>query len=255
MVGTVAWSDKKQRELIEDAALIYKIQNAPERKVWVIDTGNMSHERARVAISKFKEDLATKALVWDQEKAWSFTGRNDNMTEHRYQPVVDWMKERVVTPPLGRIDHHTMLDEEGVLHLLDKVIRTRHNMGHTSYPSQNDEECVHTILMNRSCNMIAKQCRKARGNCIIPCSNGIMVTYAADLDNRAWRYDDIPGIYIHWHDMFYTNIQDLSNYFLFWEGNTIDILNLSKEYPRKTNHNITIVQNQYTEQGRGVMKW
>ena len=236
------------------AALIYKIQNAPERKVWHIDTSNMSHERARVAIRKFKEefsnvkrDLAEKALVWCQEKT-----REDNMVEHRYQPVVDWMKKRVVTQPFD-LNHHTMLNEEGVLDLLNKVTRTRHNLDFV--PDREDEVSIHLILMDRSCNIIAKQCRKARGNCIIPCCNGIMVTYAADLDNRVWRYDDIPAIYIKKHDLFYVNIQDLSKYFLFWEGNTIDILNLSKEYPRKASAILTIVQNQYTEQGRGVMRW
>lgn len=230
----------KQHELIEDAAMVYKIQGSPERRVWYVDTGDMTAERSREMMDKLKKDLDTWRLP------------QQDMIEHRYQPVIDWMKERGSERTLY-LDHHTMLDEEGVLHLLDKVTRTRHNLA--SSLDEGDENSIHRILLNRSCNLVAKSSRKGKGNCIIPCNNGVMVTYAADLDNRAWDWNDVPGIYYKKHDLLYVNIADLSNYFLFWKGNTIDILNFTKDFSSHTNCTMSVVQNKFTEQGRGVMKW
>lgn len=50
----------KQRSLLEDAALIHRIQRAPSRRVWHIDVGKMRPDKAEAYIRKFKLDLMQK---------------------------------------------------------------------------------------------------------------------------------------------------------------------------------------------------
>ena len=43
----------KQKELLEDAILIYRVQRAPERRVFYIDVGNMPTHKARAALRAY----------------------------------------------------------------------------------------------------------------------------------------------------------------------------------------------------------
>lgn len=52
----------KQRELIEDAAIIHRVQRAPTRRVWYIDVGKMRPDRATWVINNFKNELNQKRI-------------------------------------------------------------------------------------------------------------------------------------------------------------------------------------------------
>ena len=48
----------KQKELLEDAIIIYRVQRAPERRIFYIDVGTMPPERAKRHIEAIKNDIA-----------------------------------------------------------------------------------------------------------------------------------------------------------------------------------------------------
>lgn len=52
----------KQRELLEDATLIHRVQRAPTRNVWYIDTGKMRPDRASWVVHNFKNELNQKRI-------------------------------------------------------------------------------------------------------------------------------------------------------------------------------------------------
>lgn len=52
----------KQRELLEDAAIIHRVQRAPSRTVWYIDTGKMRSDRSTWAVNNFKNELNQKRV-------------------------------------------------------------------------------------------------------------------------------------------------------------------------------------------------
>jgi len=52
----------KQRELLEDAAIIHRTQRAPSRTVWYIDTGKMRPDRASWVVNNFKNELNQKRV-------------------------------------------------------------------------------------------------------------------------------------------------------------------------------------------------
>lgn len=51
-----------QRQLLEDAALIHRVQRAPTRRVWYIDCGKMRPDRANWTIQNFKNELNQKRV-------------------------------------------------------------------------------------------------------------------------------------------------------------------------------------------------
>lgn len=52
----------KQRDLLENAALIHRIQRAPSRRVWYVDVGKMRPDKARAFMNKFKNELIQKRI-------------------------------------------------------------------------------------------------------------------------------------------------------------------------------------------------
>jgi hypothetical protein len=52
----------KQKVLLEDASVIYRIQRAPERRVFYLDTGNMNAARQKTFIETFKNELRQKNI-------------------------------------------------------------------------------------------------------------------------------------------------------------------------------------------------
>jgi hypothetical protein len=52
----------KQKELLEDAIIIYRIQRAPERRIFYIDVGNMPPERAKRHIEAIKTDIHQRRI-------------------------------------------------------------------------------------------------------------------------------------------------------------------------------------------------
>lgn len=52
----------KQKELLEDAVIIYRIQRAPERRVFYIDVGKMPPNRTKAYLEQIKNDIRQKKI-------------------------------------------------------------------------------------------------------------------------------------------------------------------------------------------------
>lgn len=52
----------KQKELLEDAVLIYRVHRAPERKIFYIDTGTMPPAKAKQYLERVKNDFTQKRV-------------------------------------------------------------------------------------------------------------------------------------------------------------------------------------------------
>lgn len=53
---------QKQKELLEDAVIIYRIQRAPERRVFYIDVGKMPPQRVKSHLEQIKNDIKQKKI-------------------------------------------------------------------------------------------------------------------------------------------------------------------------------------------------
>ena len=56
----------KQKELIEDAVIIYRIQRAPERRVFYIDVGKMPPQRVKTYLEQIKNEIKQKKIPTNQ---------------------------------------------------------------------------------------------------------------------------------------------------------------------------------------------
>jgi len=70
----------KQKELLEDAILIYRIQRAPERRVFHIDVGNMPSHMAMAFVERVKNEI-------HQRRIPSQTGGGMNVIDSAYNPL------------------------------------------------------------------------------------------------------------------------------------------------------------------------
>ena len=70
----------KQKELLEDAILIYRIQRAPERRVFHIDVGNMPSHLAMAFVERVKNEI-------HQRRIPSQTGGSQNVIDSAYNPM------------------------------------------------------------------------------------------------------------------------------------------------------------------------
>ena len=52
----------KQKELLEDAILIYRVQRAPERRVFKIDVGNMPSNMAMAFVNRIKDEIHQRRI-------------------------------------------------------------------------------------------------------------------------------------------------------------------------------------------------
>jgi len=111
----------KQKELIEDSVIIYRVQRAPERRVFYIDTGRLPNHRAMTYLERIKNEIQQKRIP-------SRTGGQNNILDATYNPMsmledyffaqnADGKGSRVETLPggdqLGQIDdlkyfHHKL---------------------------------------------------------------------------------------------------------------------------------------------------
>lgn len=102
----------KQMELIEDAVIIYRVQRAPERRVFYVDTGKLPNHRAMAYLERIKNEIQQKRIP-------SRTGGQNNIIDATYNPMsmledyffaqsADGKGSRVETLPggdqLGQID-------------------------------------------------------------------------------------------------------------------------------------------------------
>ena len=70
----------KQKELIEDAIIIYRIQRAPERRIFKIDVGNMPTHMAMAYVDRVKNEI-------HQRRIPTQTGGGANMMDATYNPL------------------------------------------------------------------------------------------------------------------------------------------------------------------------
>jgi hypothetical protein len=70
----------KQKELLEDAVLIYRVQRAPERRVFKIDVGNMPSHMAMQFVERVKNEM-------HQRRIPTVTGGGSNMMDASYNPL------------------------------------------------------------------------------------------------------------------------------------------------------------------------
>lgn len=70
----------KQKELLEDAIIIYRVQRAPERRVFKIDVGNMPSHMAMAYVERIKNEISQRRIPTQ-------TGGGTNMMDATYNPL------------------------------------------------------------------------------------------------------------------------------------------------------------------------
>jgi len=70
----------KQKELLEDAIIIYRIQRAPERRIFTIDVGNMPTHMAMAYVDRVKNEISQRRIPTQ-------TGGGQNMMDATYNPL------------------------------------------------------------------------------------------------------------------------------------------------------------------------
>lgn len=70
----------KQKELLEDSIIIYRVHRAPERRVFFIDVGNMPPHRAKQYIEKVKYEVQQKRIPGKNSKG-------ESIADSAYNPM------------------------------------------------------------------------------------------------------------------------------------------------------------------------
>jgi hypothetical protein len=70
----------KQKELLEDAIIIYRIQRAPERRIFYVDVGNMPAHMAMAFVERVKNEI-------QQRRIPSASGGGANLVDSSYNPL------------------------------------------------------------------------------------------------------------------------------------------------------------------------
>ena len=72
----------KQKELLEDSIIIYRVQRAPERRIFKIDVGNMPSHMAMAFVERIKNEIHQRRIPTQ-----SGSGNNANMMDATYNPL------------------------------------------------------------------------------------------------------------------------------------------------------------------------
>ena len=70
----------KQKELLEDAIIIYRVQRAPERRIFKIDVGNMPTHLAMAMVDRIKNEVSQRRIPTQ-------TGGGTSMMDATYNPL------------------------------------------------------------------------------------------------------------------------------------------------------------------------
>ena len=70
----------KQKELLEDSIIIYRVQRAPERRVFYVDVGDMPTHKAVSFVERVKNEI-------HQRRIPSKTGGGANIMDSSYNPL------------------------------------------------------------------------------------------------------------------------------------------------------------------------
>ena len=108
----------KQKELLEDAILIYRIQRAPERRVFHIDVGNMPSHMAMAFVERVKNEI-------HQRRIPSQSGGGQNVIDSAYNPLCLDLATRI---PL--LDGRTLTLQE----LIDEFEAGKENWAYSCDP-------------------------------------------------------------------------------------------------------------------------
>ena len=71
----------KQKELLEDSIIIYRVQRAPERRVFKIDVGNMPSHMAMAFVERIKNEIHQRRIPTATSQG------NQNMMDATYNPL------------------------------------------------------------------------------------------------------------------------------------------------------------------------
>ena len=93
----------KQKELLEDAILIYRIQRAPERRIFKIDVGNLPSHLAMQFVERVKNEIHQRRIPTE-------TGGGTTMMDATYNPLSMNEDYFFPTTPDGRGSSVTTLD-------------------------------------------------------------------------------------------------------------------------------------------------
>jgi hypothetical protein len=102
----------KQKELLEDSILIYRIHRAPERRVFFIDVGNMPPHKAKQYLEQVKYEVQQKRVPNKKGNGGSVTDASYNpmsmLEDYFFAQTADGRGSKVDTLPggenLGQID-------------------------------------------------------------------------------------------------------------------------------------------------------
>jgi hypothetical protein len=72
----------KQKELLEDSIIIYRVQRAPERRVFKIDVGNMPSHMAMAFVERIKNEIHQRRIP-----SQTGAGGSQNMMDATYNPL------------------------------------------------------------------------------------------------------------------------------------------------------------------------
>ena len=111
----------KQKELLEDAMLIYRIQRAPERRVFKVDVGNMPPHMAMAFVERVKNEIHQKRLP-------SQSG-GSNAMDATYNPLCLDLSTRI---PL--LDGRTL----SLNHIIDEFNEGKENWVYSTNPENGE---------------------------------------------------------------------------------------------------------------------
>ena len=102
----------KQKELLEDSILIYRVHRAPERRVFFIDVGNMPPHKARQYLEQVKYEVQQKRMPSKNSKGQSVADSSYNpmsmLEDYFFAQTAEGRGSKVDTLPggenLGQID-------------------------------------------------------------------------------------------------------------------------------------------------------
>jgi len=95
----------KQKELLEDAILIYRIQRAPERRIFYIDTGNMPSHLAMGFVERVKNEIHQRRIPTQSGGANQLDASYNPMSmneDYFFPQTADGRGSRVETLPGGQ---------------------------------------------------------------------------------------------------------------------------------------------------------
>ena len=102
----------KQKELLEDSIIIYRVHRAPERRVFFIDVGNMPPHKARQYLEQVKYEVQQKRIPGKNSKGQSIADSSYNpmsmLEDYFFAQTAEGRGSKVDTLPggenLGQID-------------------------------------------------------------------------------------------------------------------------------------------------------